>query len=102
MGFLVGMGGEEPLRYRLLPVDRFMNVGTSITIIELSRNPDVINVDCIHKSLVASHSAKAKDEYADISITCLCWPANEYDQNDICILQRCGNRGMPLIYRCGQ
>jgi hypothetical protein len=27
MAFLVGMGDEEPLRYRILPVNRFMNIG---------------------------------------------------------------------------
>ena len=28
LGFLVGMGYEEPLRYRILPVDQFSNIGT--------------------------------------------------------------------------
>ena len=27
MGFLVGMGRNDPLRYRLLPVDEFCNIG---------------------------------------------------------------------------
>lgn len=29
MAFLVGMGDEEPLRYRILPVNRFMNIGAA-------------------------------------------------------------------------
>ena len=27
MAFLIGMGEEEPLRYRILPLTRFMNLG---------------------------------------------------------------------------
>ena len=27
MGFLFGIGDEEPLRYRILPISRFMNLG---------------------------------------------------------------------------
>lgn len=27
MAFLVGMGDEEPLRYRILPINKFMNLG---------------------------------------------------------------------------
>lgn len=29
MAFLVGMGDEEPLRYRILPISQFMNLGQS-------------------------------------------------------------------------
>ena len=27
MAFLVGMGHDDPLRYRILPVDEFCNIG---------------------------------------------------------------------------
>lgn len=27
MAFLVGVGDEEPLRYRILPINKFMNLG---------------------------------------------------------------------------
>ena len=29
MGFLVGMGHNDPLRYRILPVDEFCNIGAT-------------------------------------------------------------------------
>lgn len=30
MAFLVGVGSEEPLRFRLLPVDQYMNTGAAL------------------------------------------------------------------------
>jgi len=30
LSFLVGMGYEEPLRYRILPVDQFSNIGAAL------------------------------------------------------------------------
>ena len=29
MAFLVGMGHNDPLRYRILPVDEFCNIGAA-------------------------------------------------------------------------
>ena len=42
MAFLVGVGTEEPLRFRLLPVDQFMNTGA------YRARPDVIThgIEC--------------------------------------------------------